>query len=129
MAALVADEVDAELEFDGVEQDEEESSPEMTIAEKLELARAEAEEAAAARAAKSRSRSSKLPISTNGYGKGAINSFALDGAADSEQEDTLGKMMPTPVTKKTKIKGRPRRRKSTLSPEELEELMMNAEDV
>jgi hypothetical protein len=52
----------------------------------------------------------------------------LDGAVDSEQDDTLGKMMPTPVVKKTKIKGRPRRRKSTLSPEELEELMMNADD-
>ena len=53
--------------------------------------------------------------------------LGLDGAGDvEEQDDTLGKIV-SPV-KKTKIRGRPKRRKSTLSPEELEELMMAAED-
>ena len=114
---------------------EDNSLPKMTVAEKLDLARAHAEEAAAAR---SRSR---IPLSKTRSahgdgdarsGAGASLAFGLDGAADvdgdrGEQDDTLGKMQ-SPVLKRTKIRGRPKkRRKSTLSPEELEELMVGAE--
>ncbi|KAK3723142.1 hypothetical protein LTR37_001865 [Vermiconidia calcicola] len=117
-------ELDAEL----VEAEpSEEHIQRMTIAEKLDLARAEAEEAAAAKARSSPTRSSsKLPRSATSASRSAVP-LAVDGAADSELDDTLGKMMPSPV-KKTRIKGRPRRRKSTLSPEELEELMCCAEE-
>ena len=44
---------------------------------------------------------------------------------EGEGDDTLGKMLPSAV-KKTRIRGRPKRRKSTLSAEELEELMTSA---
>ncbi|RMX95820.1 hypothetical protein D0868_11518 [Hortaea werneckii] len=45
-------------------------------------------------------------------------------AGDDDEDDTLGQIPPSAV-KRTKIKGRPmRRRKSTLNPEELEELLM-----
>ena len=103
-----------------------ESLPRMTVAERLDLARAEAEEAAASRAAKLHT--SKLPRPTsNGELTGSAG-FGLDGANDSERDDTLGKMMPSPMAKKTKIKGRPKRRKSTLSPEELEVLLAAGDD-
>lgn len=106
-----------------------ESLPRMTVAEKLDLARAEAEEAAAARSTKSQA--SRLPRPTaNGELKGsaAFGLDGLDGAGDSERDDTLGSMMPSPMVKKTKIKGRPKRRKSTLNPEELEALLAARED-
>ena len=85
------------------------SLPRMTVAEKLDLARTQAEEAAAAKEADD----------------ARFRVGGLDGAADSERDDTLGKM--SPVVKKTKIRGRPKRRKSTLSPEELEELIRSTE--
>ena len=103
--------------------------PRMTVAEKLDVARAEAEEAAAAKAASessSKTHTSKLPRPTSN-GNLATAAFGLDGANDSERDDTLGKMMPSPAVKKTKIRGRPKRRKSTLSPEELEELIAAGE--
>jgi len=127
-ASREADEVDDEL-FDAaeLEHSEEESVPRMTIAQKLDLARAEAEETAAAKSSKSKARSSRLPVSTNGVAKGPVAAVAFDGAAYSEQDDTLGKMMPSPMAKKSKIRGRPKRRKSTLSPEELEALLVESE--
>ncbi|KAK3710416.1 hypothetical protein LTR37_010259 [Vermiconidia calcicola] len=123
-------ELDAELGDQEDAEPSEEHIQLMTIAEKLDLARAEAEEAAAAKARspqspKTRS-SSKLPRSATSASRSAAP-LALNVAADSELDDTLGRMMPSPV-KKTRIKGRPRRRKSTLSPEELEELMCCAEE-
>ncbi|KAK1062490.1 hypothetical protein LTR74_010195 [Friedmanniomyces endolithicus] len=56
--------------------------------------------------------------------------LGLDGANDGmcdeeEQDDTLGKLA-SPMVKKTRIRGRPKRRKSTLNPEELEELLRSA---
>ncbi|KAK0363027.1 hypothetical protein LTR94_016912 [Friedmanniomyces endolithicus] len=56
--------------------------------------------------------------------------LGLDGACDNdvneeEQDDTLGKLA-SPMVKKTRIRGRPKRRKSTLNPEELEELLRSA---
>lgn len=125
---LDPEDVDAELgAAAAAESSDEDNIPRMTIAEKLDAARAEAEEAAASKVAKTKSRQSKLPVSTSGQTKGPVASLAMDGAGDSELDDTLGKMMPSPMAKKTKIKGRPRRRKSTLSPEELEALLVENE--
>lgn len=99
--------------------------PQMTIAEKLSAAQEEAE-----RAAKERARTKRAP---------PVASLGLDGAMDDERDDdtlgkmpgdvTLGKMVSTsPMAKKTRIRGRPRKRKSTLSPDELEAIMAaNAE--
>ncbi|KAK5121155.1 hypothetical protein LTR85_005639 [Meristemomyces frigidus] len=122
-------------ELDGY--DYSEPQPRMTVEEKLHAAQAEAEEAAAARAAVSSPRRSRnadtaadinsgAPAPSAGKPKGGERrvSFGLDGAGEDEHDDTLGKM-PSPV-KKTKIRGRPKRRKSTLNPEELEELLMSA---
>lgn len=127
-ADVEAEDMEAELGAAGFESGEEDNLPRMTVAEKLEMARTEAEEAAASRATKSKNRMSKLPVSTNGQHKGPVSALSMDGAADSEQDDTVGKLMPTPIAKKTKIKGRPRRRKSTLSPEELEALLVENEE-
>jgi hypothetical protein len=116
---------------------EEAGAPCMTVAEKLDLARTQAEQAAAAHiqapktsqslAAKS-SKTSKLPRPTM---NGAA-SFGLDSTKDNtEGDDTLGKIPPSPaVAKRAGIRGRPKkRRKSTLSPEELEDLIAAGGDV
>ena len=68
----------------------------MTVAEKLDAARVEAEDAAKS---KTTTFKSKPPRSTNGDVKAAAP-LGLDGAADAEQDDTLGTM--NPVVKKTK---------------------------
>ena len=98
------------------------SEPTMTVEEKLRAAQAEAEEAARAHA--------ELHSATKKAGNketARLSGFALNGAAgDEEQDDTLGRLPSSPV-KKTKIRGRPKRRKSTLSGAELEELLMSAE--
>ena len=121
---------DPPAEADGAEGAEDDNSalaPQMTVAEKLDLAREQAEAAAAS---KSRARGSKIPLAST---SGNVNASTfvppqgVDGAGDEREgeDDTLGKMMPSPMAKRTKIRGRPtRRRKSTLSPEELEELML-----
>jgi hypothetical protein len=96
------DERDAELEQHGFS--EQPSEMRMTLHEKLD---AVAREAAEAQTRKQDS----LP--------------ALDGAADDDElqdDDTLGQIV-SPV-KKTKIRGRAKRRKSTLSREELAELLV-----
>ncbi|EME82621.1 uncharacterized protein MYCFIDRAFT_80258 [Pseudocercospora fijiensis CIRAD86] len=92
--------------------------PQMTIAEKLSAAQEEAAEAQAARANPTSVRREDRP-------------FGLDGVLDEPEDDTLGKMPGddtlgriSPMAKRTKIKGRPRKRKSTLSPEELETLLI-----
>lgn len=116
-------EISADLEDEFEESDDREDSfPRMTVAEKLDAARIEAEDAAKGKATVFKS---KLPRSTNGDIKPSAP-LGLDGAVDAEQDDTLGTM--NPVVKKTKIRGRPKRRKSTLSPEELEELMKSTEE-
>ena len=107
----------------------------MTVAEKLRLAQAEAEEAAAAARAEAEARAeedaareerSVRPSARKSKRVEPRVSFGLDGAGEEEIDDTLGKM-PSPV-KKTKIRGRPKRRKSTLNPEELEQLLMIGDD-
>ncbi|KAF2766160.1 hypothetical protein EJ03DRAFT_318124 [Teratosphaeria nubilosa] len=88
-------------------------SPVMSIEEKLQQAEREAEEAAAAK----RAQPAPSPAKQS-------NAVTLDGANDTEADDTLGKLpAASPMAKKTRIRGRPRRRKSTLSPEELEALI------
>lgn len=113
----------AELE-DGFDDEEEqgEDLPQLTVAEKLTVARNAAEEVTTSKAS---TFTSRLPRSTSGDLKNTT-SFGADGTHDGEQDDTLGRM--SPIVKKTKIRGRPKRRKSTLSPEELEELMKSTEE-
>jgi len=107
-------------------EDEDNSLPQMTVAQKLDLAREEAEAAAAAK------RASRLPrpkTVSRPESRGKQVSFGLDGAADVDDagerdDDTLGQLGFSPMAKKTKIRGRPKRRKSTLNPEELEALIL-----
>ncbi|PSK48682.1 hypothetical protein B9Z65_93 [Elsinoe australis] len=77
----------------------EEDAPHLTMADKLKAAQAEAEQA--------RSK--------------PVQSSVMDSELELEMNDDIG-MLHSPA-KKTKIKGRPKRRKSTLSPEELESLL------
>ena len=54
---------------------------------------------------------------------------AMDESARPEDDhDTLGKM-PSPMGKRTKIRGRPRKRKSTLTPDELSTLICGEDDL
>ena len=92
----------------------ESSTPRMTIEEKLRLAQDEAEEAAAAALA-----AKEAELQAASAKRAAVDE------GEGEGDDTLGKMLPSAV-KKTRIRGRPKRRKSTLSAEELEELMTSA---
>ncbi|CAK3754604.1 Hypothetical predicted protein [Lecanosticta acicola] len=114
------------------DQSEELEVPQMTIAEKLSAAQKEAEEAAAAdeeeQAAAAREENSGPKASRRAQvpaysGLGG----SLDELANERDDDTLGKM-PSPMGKRTKIRGRPRKRKSTLSPEELETLLVADEE-
>jgi len=77
----------------------EDDAPQLTMEEKLRVAQIEAETAGTC-----------APTEPND-----------NDELDLELDDDVGRL-PSPV-KKTKIKGRPRRRKSTLSPEELENLL------
>lgn len=94
------------------DESEELEVPQMTIEEKLSAAQEEAERTAAEQA---RNKRAPPPV---------------EGAMDDERdEDALGKMPgnmtlgKTIAAKKTKIRGRPRKRKSTLLPDELEAIM------
>ncbi|KAK0327312.1 hypothetical protein LTR82_002075 [Friedmanniomyces endolithicus] len=58
-------------------------------------------------------------------GLDGANGGIRDVVDEEEQDDTLGKLA-SPMVKKTRIRGRPKRRKSTLNPEELEELLRSA---
>ena len=134
-----------EVELEPVEASGLSDEPHMTVQEKLSAAAREAKEAAAARVGEqsntriedyaksstSRSRSKKVALNDEPGAfdgvfspvKGITGGF--DGAVDELQdEDTLGKM-PSPV-KKTRIRGRPRKRKSTLSREEMDALVLAA---
>ncbi|KAI7220838.1 hypothetical protein KC333_g2073 [Hortaea werneckii] len=63
-----------------------------------------------------------LPSSSSSHPNGTA--AGGEDAGNDDEDDTLGQIPPSAV-KRTKIKGRPmRRRKSTLNPEELEELLM-----
>ena len=100
------------------EESEELEIPRMTIDEKLDAAQAEAEEAAVACATVLHSTPRQTGFTTK-----------LNGNADVPPvlDDTLGKM-PSPQVKRTRIRGRPRKRKSTLSPDELEALIRAADE-
>ena len=83
------------------EEDEEvqEEDPRMSVEEKLRLAQAEAEAA----------------------GGSSHKGAEEDSQLDIDLKEEMGKLQSP--AKKTKIQGRPKRRKSTLSPEELEDLL------
>ena len=125
----------AEFDFsdndsDGPPADDEPSEPVMTVEEKLHAAQAEAEEAAAA--ARERADPDPRPSAARSSSKGRRRRetgvlLGIDTAGDEEQDDTLGKLVASPMAKKTKIRGRPKRRKSTLNPEELEALLMSGD--
>lgn len=117
----------ATVEEEGEDESEDLEIPQMTIAEKLSAAQEEADQAAAARAGASIQASGRQPR------RDAAPGVAQDGDAEREDdtlgmmpgEDTLGRIAGgSPMAKKTKIKGRPRKRKSTLSREEMESLVM-----
>lgn len=99
------------------------SSPsKLTVQEKLAIAAREAEEAAstaaavaAAKTAQEEAKAAKAKLKTQGDGGGSA------GSNGSGSASAAGVAKKTP--KKTGVKGRARRRKSTLSPEELETLM------
>ncbi|KAI5198809.1 hypothetical protein E4T39_06626 [Aureobasidium subglaciale] len=81
------------------EEVQEEEQPPMSVDEKLRLAQAEAEAAGSA--------------SKRGHDE--------DSQLDIDIDEEIGKLRSP--AKKSKIQGRPKRRKSTLSPEELEDLL------
>ncbi|KAI5242889.1 hypothetical protein E4T42_07550 [Aureobasidium subglaciale] len=81
------------------EEVQEEEQPPMSVGEKLRLAQAEAEAAGSA--------------SRRGHDE--------DSQLDIDIDEEIGKLRSP--AKKSKIQGRPKRRKSTLSPEELEDLL------
>ncbi|TKA77929.1 hypothetical protein B0A55_03711 [Friedmanniomyces simplex] len=139
--------VEEEEDFDELAgHGEEDAGPNMTVQDKLAAAQAEAEQAATA-AARTHANTKqpaddddepepepqRTPATDSATQHTATQSarstrrynFGLDGAGDEELDDTLGKLA-SPMVKKTRIRGRPKRRKSTLNPEELEELLMNA---
>lgn len=98
--------------------------PRMTIAEKLSAAQEEAEQAAAAAAdaRESRGKASRreqVPVEKL---NGSLNELSND-----REDDTLGKM-PSPMGKRTKIKGRPKKRRSTLTRDEFATLLLDGED-
>lgn len=95
--------------------------PRMTIAEKLSAAREEAERAAAAAA---NARESRGKASRRDQVPAANLNGSLDELSNDRDDDTLGKM-PSPMGKRTKIKGRPRKRKSTLTPDEFATLLLD----
>jgi hypothetical protein len=91
----------------------EERAPKLTVQEKLNVAQAEAEAAAVAAGLKLNDIQVEFE---DGFGKvGSMKGAAKDG---------LGVKGGSPI-KKTGLKGRPKRRKSTLTPEELDALMFN----
>lgn len=117
---------------DDDDQSEELEIPQMTIAEKLSAAQQEAEEAAAAGDEQATAAKRDQKGELKGSKRAQIPAYgglgdSLDELANDKDEDTLGKM-PSPMGKRTKIRGRPRKRKSTLSPEELETLLVGDEE-
>jgi hypothetical protein len=125
-------EVDFEDDLDELAPEHDTSDPQMTVEEKLQAAQIEAEEAAATARVAATARADKAAgsiarSSASKRSRGAASAvpapIGVDGTIDDEQDDTLGKMV-SPMVRKTKIKGRPKRRKSTLNPEELEALLL-----
>ncbi|CAK1356842.1 unnamed protein product [Cercospora beticola] len=127
------------VEMDDGEESEELQVPQMTIMEKLAAAQEEADEAKAHRdsgraAVNGTSRTSKSRR------QNIEPDFGLDGAQDvppgddtlrrMEGGDTLGNMdLPgSPMAKKTRIRGRPKKRKSTLTRDEMASLLVMDDD-
>ncbi|KAF2207320.1 hypothetical protein CERZMDRAFT_122775 [Cercospora zeae-maydis SCOH1-5] len=128
---------------DGEEESEELEMPQMTIKEKLAAAQEEADEAKGPRgsshaAANGTSRTSK---SSSSRRQNIEPHFGLDGVTEApsgddtlrrmEGGDTLGNIdLPgSPMAKKTRIRGRPKKRKSTLTRDEMASLLVMDDDV
>lgn len=115
---------------DDADDSEELEIPQMTIQEKLNAAQEEAEQAAAAAARQSSRQGTSSRLSRR---QNIQPDFGLDGTTDAlpgddtlgkmEGDDTLGKMGGSPMAKKTRIRGRPKKR-STLSRDELASLLV-----
>jgi hypothetical protein len=118
------------FEDDDGEESEELEIPQLSIEEKLNVAQVEAEKAVREKSSSSTTaRESKMARSTRALsgtesgrheGRGVIRETSAD--------EVLGRDKPapsaiSPMAKRTKIRGRPRNRKSTLSPEELAALI------
>jgi hypothetical protein len=118
------------FEDDDGEESEELEIPQLSIEEKLNVAQVEAEKAVREKSSSSTTaRESKIARSTRALsgtesgrheGRGVIRETSAD--------EVLGRDKPapsaiSPMAKRTKIRGRPRNRKSTLSPEELAALI------
>ena len=114
--ALLIDEAD--------EESEELEVPQMTIEEKLTAAEEEASKAVRQRSLAVPTAESKIPTLSQ---RASHNSSRTTAASPvrklaAREDDTLGKM-PSPMAKRTKIRGLPRKRKSTLTPDELQALI------
>ena len=120
------------LEDEDDDESEELEIPQMTIQEKLSAAQEEAEQAR-------RSHNNINGISSSRVSRRQNiqpSDFGLDGTTDMdmqpgddtlgkmEGDDTLGKMGGSPMAKKTRIRGRPKKRRSTLSRDELASLLV-----
>jgi len=90
----------------------EERSPKLTVQEKLNVAQAAAEAAAVA------------AMNSDDVGGKSEDEFGDFGTMAGAGKDRRTAKVGSPI-KKTGLKGRPKRRKSTLTPEELESLMFN----
>ncbi|KAK8208651.1 Afadin and alpha-actinin-binding-domain-containing protein [Phyllosticta capitalensis] len=102
------------------ENDDDLSSPsKLTVQEKLAIAAREAEEAASAAAAVAAAKSAEEEAAKTKVQKNYSTGTGNNSSAGSASAAIGSKKTP----KKTGMKGRARRRKSTLSPEELEALM------
>ncbi|GIZ42824.1 hypothetical protein CKM354_000607800 [Cercospora kikuchii] len=123
------------VEMDEGEESEELEVPQMTIMEKLAAAQEEADEAKAHRdsgraAANGTSRTSKSRRQNIGPDSGLDGAQVIPPGDDTlrrmEGNDTLGNMdLPgSPMAKKTRIRGRPKKRKSTLTRDEMASLLV-----
>lgn len=127
------------LEEDEGDESEELEVPQMTIQEKLSAAQEEAEQAARSHSAvNSKNHTTSRTAKSSSRRQNIQPDFGLDGTTDTmpvhgddtlgrlEGDDALGKldMGGSPMAKRTRIRGRPKKRKSTLSRDELASLLV-----
>ncbi|KAI5359409.1 Putative afadin/alpha-actinin-binding protein [Septoria linicola] len=121
---------------DDGEESEELEVPQMTIQEKLHAAQEEAEQAVAASGCSMQPAANGTSRTSKSRRQNISPDYGLDGTTDAlpgddtlgklEGDDTLGKMDlgGSPMAKKTRIKGRPKKRKSTLTRDEMASLLV-----
>lgn len=126
LEAMSNDKAEDALLFDEDDDSEDLEVPHMTIAEKLSAAQEEAERAAAAAAAATASKGSDKPSTRATSVPVTGLNDSLDELSNERDGDTVGKM--SPMGKKTKIRGRPKKRKSTLTPDEFASLIYTGDE-